>query len=198
MAAESGGSRPSHGTSPPRHERRRPGPARTWDSGTASVYRRRDKKLLWSANVPDYPHIIERAPGTGAAVVADRGKGPGGGDARGGSLHVLRSTGGHSGSLVRAGAPIPFHQAHGLLRDPRRERMWAAGGSGLGAYRIVMTASSARPVEDAARRLTGFHHPHGLQPDHQHPGRLLVTGTGGVYAVAPRRCGGRPCAHAGR
>ncbi|MFE1193578.1 hypothetical protein ACFW6E_12405 [Streptomyces olivaceoviridis] len=170
----------------------------TWDSGTASVYRRRDKKLLWSANVPDYPHAIERAAGTGVVVVAGRSKRPGGGDAKGGSLHVFRPTGGHSGSLVRAGAPIPFHQAHGLLRDPRLERMWAAGGFGLRAYRIVTTASSARPVEDAARRLTGFHHPHGLQPDHQHPGRPLVTDTGGVYAVAPRRCGGRPCAHAGR
>ncbi|MEV5385221.1 hypothetical protein [Streptomyces sp. NPDC052721] len=155
----------------------------TPDSGTASIYRRRDKKLLWSANVPDYPHAIERAPGTGVVVVAGRSKGPGGGNAKGGSLHVFRPTGSHSGSLVRAGAPIPFHQAHGLLWDPRLERMWAAGGSVLTAYRIVTTASSARLVEDTARRLTGFHHPHDLQPDHQHPGRLLVTDTNGVYAV---------------
>ncbi|MET8563150.1 hypothetical protein ABZV75_22100 [Streptomyces flaveolus] len=155
----------------------------TPDSGTASVYRRRDKKPLWSASVPHYPHAIERAPGTGVAVVAGGGKDPGGGNARGGSPHVFRPTGSPSGSLVRAGAPIPFHQAHGLLWDPRLERMRAAGGSVLTAYRIVTTASSAPPVEDTARRLTGFHHPHDLQPGHQHPGRLPVTDTNGVYAV---------------
>ncbi|MET9451503.1 hypothetical protein [Streptomyces cinerochromogenes] len=155
----------------------------TPDSGTASIYRRRDRKLLWSADIPNYPHAIERARGTGVVVVAGRSKGPGGGEARGGSLHVFRPTGSHSGSLVRAGSPVPFHQAHGLLWDPQLERMWAAGGSVLTAYRIVTTANSAKLVEDTARRLTGFHHPHDLQPDHQHPGRLLVTDTNGVYAV---------------
>ncbi|MCG0068268.1 hypothetical protein ACWDUC_02055 [Streptomyces tricolor] len=155
----------------------------TPDSGTASIYRRRDKKLLWSANVPNYPHAIERARGTGVVVVAGRSKGPGGGAAKGGSLHVFRPTGRHSGSLVRAGSPIPFHQAHGLLWDPQLERMWAAGGSVLTAYRIVTTAGSARLVEDTARRLTDFHRAHDLQPDHQRPGRLLVTDTNGVYAV---------------
>ncbi|MFF9086742.1 hypothetical protein ACF1BE_10075 [Streptomyces sp. NPDC014991] len=61
--------------------------------------------------------------------------------------------------------------------------MWAAGASVLTAYRIVTSAHSARLVEDTGRRLTGFHHPHDLQPDHQYPGRLLVTDTNGVYAV---------------
>ncbi|MCE0447813.1 hypothetical protein LT493_39495 [Streptomyces tricolor] len=153
----------------------------TPDSGTASIYRRRDKKLLWSANVPNYPHAIERARGTGVVVVAGRSKGPGGGAAKGGSLHVFRPTGRHSGSLVRAGSPIPFHQAHGLLWDPQLERMWAAGGSVLAAYRIVTTAGSARLVEDTARRLTDFHRAHDLQrgppaprpaPGHGHQRRL--------------------------
>ncbi|MFG2353374.1 hypothetical protein [Streptomyces sp. NPDC048521] len=155
----------------------------TPSSGTASIYRRRDKKLLWSANVPNYPHAIERAQGTGVVVVAGRSKGSGGGTAKGGSLHVFRPTGGAGGSLVRAGAPVPFFQAHGLLWDPQLERMWAAGGSVLTAYRIVTTRNSAKLVEDTGRRLTGFHHPHDLQPDHQRPGRLLVTDTNGVYAV---------------
>lgn len=155
----------------------------TASSGRASIYRRRDKKLLWSANIPNYPHCVERAEGTGVVVVAGRSRGAGGGTARGGSLHVFRPTSSHSSSLVSAGAPVPFFQAHGLLWDPQLERMWAAGGSVLTAYRIVTTANSAKLVEDTARRVTSFHHPHDLQPDHQHPGRLLVTDTNGVYAV---------------
>ncbi|MFJ9815613.1 hypothetical protein ACIRU3_10115 [Streptomyces sp. NPDC101151] len=73
--------------------------------------------------------------------------------------------------------------SHGLLRDPQLERMWAAGGSVLTAYRIVTTANSAKLVEDTARRLTTFHHPHDLQPDFRNPDRLLVTDTNVVHAV---------------
>ncbi|GGM11322.1 hypothetical protein GCM10010129_64180 [Streptomyces fumigatiscleroticus] len=152
-------------------------------SGTASIYRRGDKKKLWQANVPNYPHAIERARGTGVVVVAGRSHGSGGGSATGGSLHVFRPTDSHSGSLVRAGSPVPFHQAHGLLWDPELERMWVSGGKRLTAYRIVTTASSARLVEDTARRLDTFTRAHDVQPDHQRPGRLLVTDTYGVYAV---------------
>lgn len=152
-------------------------------SGTASIYRRSDKAKLWQANVPNYPHAIERARGTGVVVVAGRSHGSGGGTATGGSLHVFRPTNRHSSSLVRAGDPIPFHQAHGLLWDPQLERMWVAGGKRLTAYRIVTTGGTARLVEDTDRRLDTFTRAHDLQPDYQNPGRLLVTDTYGVYAV---------------
>jgi len=155
----------------------------TSTTGTASIYRRRDKKLLWSASVKNYPHSIERARGTGVVVVAGRSYGSGGGAATGGSLHVFRPANSHASSLVRAGSPVPFHQAHGLLWDPRLERMWVSGGKRLTAYRIVTTANSAKLVEDTARRLDVFTRAHDLQPDHQRPGRLLVTDTYGVYAV---------------
>lgn len=155
----------------------------TATSGTASIYRRSDKRKLWQANVPNYPHAIERARGTGVVVVAGRSHGSGGGAATGGSLRVFRPTNSHSSSLVKAGTPIPFHQAHGLLWDPQLERMWVAGGNRLTAYRIVTTGSSAKPVEDTARRLDRFTRAHDLQPDFQNPGRLLVTDTYGVYAV---------------
>ncbi|MEU6391081.1 hypothetical protein [Streptomyces sp. NPDC046939] len=151
------------------------------NSGTASIYRRRDKRKLWSANVPNYPHCIERARGTGVVVVAGRSRGSGGGSATGGSLHVFRPGNQHSSSLVKV-QTIPFHQAHGLLWDPSLDRMWAIGGSVLTAYRIVTTATSAKLVEDTARRIK-VTRGHDVQPDYSHPGRLLICETGGVYEV---------------
>ncbi|MCQ4209641.1 hypothetical protein [Streptomyces longispororuber] len=155
--------------------------AGTTTSGTASIYRRSDKQKLWSANVPNYPHCIERARGTGVVVVAGRSDGGSGGTATGGSLHVFRPQNKYSSSLVPA-QTIPFHQAHGLLWDPQLDRMWAIGGSVLTAYRIETTSTSAKLVEDTARRIT-VTRGHDVQPDYRDTGRLLICETGGVHAV---------------
>src|SRR5207244_2940679 len=112
--------------------------AGTQTSGKASIYRKGHwTRPLWSANIREYPHAIERAQGTGVVVVAARGygAGPGGnaGKAPGGKLYVFRPTSRYSKDLVFA-SKIPFHQAHGLLWDPQTEWMWAIGDQWLRAY----------------------------------------------------------------
>ncbi|MFI7499701.1 hypothetical protein ACIBVL_14625 [Streptomyces sp. NPDC049687] len=153
------------------------------DSGVASIRRRRDNKLLWSARLGTYLHGIERARGTGVVVVAGRSRGPApggdGGATTGGRIYVYRPTNSHSGSLVHA-QTFGFHQAHGVLWDPRLERMWIIGGSVLQAYRIVTTASSAKLVADPDRRVK-VTRGHDIQPDYTDPGKLLFTDTNGVY-----------------
>ncbi|GHF47177.1 hypothetical protein [Streptomyces griseosporeus] len=155
----------------------------TRDSGVASIRRRSDNKLLWSASLGTYLHSVERAPGTGVVVVAGRSRGPApggdGGATKGGRIYVYRPTDRSSRSLVKA-QQFDFHQAHGLLWDPQLERMWIIGGSVLQAYRIVTTASSAKLVADPGRRVK-VTRGHDLQPDYTSPGRLLFTDTNGVY-----------------
>ncbi|MFI9154026.1 hypothetical protein [Streptomyces sp. NPDC053367] len=156
----------------------------TRDGGVASIRRRSDNKLLWSASFGTYLHAVERARGTGVVVVAGRSRGPApggdGGATRGGKIYVYRPTDRYSRSLVKA-QQFDFHQAHGLLWDPQLERMWVIGGSVLQAYRIVTTASSARLVADPDRKVE-VTRGHDVQPDCTSPGRLLFTDTGGVYS----------------
>ncbi|MGC0328862.1 hypothetical protein RKD23_001852 [Streptomyces sp. SAI-170] len=154
------------------------------DSGVASIRRRSDNKLLWSASLGTYLHSVERARGTGVVVVAGRSRGPApggdGGATTGGKIYVYRPTDRYSRSLVKA-QQFDFHQAHGLLWDPQLERMWIIGGSVLQAYRIVTTASSAKLVADPERRVK-VTRGHDLQPDYTSAGRLLFTDTNGVYS----------------
>ncbi|MFE1310820.1 hypothetical protein [Streptomyces sp. NPDC058755] len=153
------------------------------DSGVASIRRRRDNELLWSARLDTYLHGIERARGTGVVVVAGRSRGPAphgdSGATPGGKIYVYRPTDRHSNSLVLA-QKFDFFQAHGVLWDPQLERMWVIGGSVLQAYRIVTTASSAKLVADPDHRVK-VTRGHDVQPDHTNPGRLLFTDTNGVY-----------------
>lgn len=153
-------------------------------SGRVTIYQRgkyRDRDGLWHADIREYPHSIERARGTGVVVVAARSYGAGGGSARGGKLYVFRPTNKHCSSLVPAQAPIPFHQAHGVLWDPQLERMWAIGGEWLVSYRIVTTRNSAKLVQDRAQKF--LKRGHDVQPDYDHPGRLLLSDSRvGVYS----------------
>jgi hypothetical protein len=142
-----------------------------------------DANIKWSLNPAGSGHPMEHrfrdTNGDGRILPAVTGTATSGMA----SLHVFRPTNSHSSSLVKSGSPIPFHQAHGLLWDPQLERMRVAGSKRLTAYRTVTTGSSATLVEDTARRLDPFTRAHDLKPDHQNPGRLLVTDTYGVYAV---------------
>ncbi|CAL9335757.1 hypothetical protein [Streptomyces sp. enrichment culture] len=156
----------------------------TRDGGVASIRRRSDNKLLWSASLGTYLHAIERAPGTGVVVVAGRSRGPApggdGGATPGGKIYVYRRTGSSSSTLVKA-QQFDFHQAHGVLWDPHLERMWIIGGSVLQAYRIVTTSTSAKLVADPERKIK-VTRGHDLQPDYTSPNRLLFTDTNGVYS----------------
>jgi len=156
--------------------------------GRVGIYRKRDKKLLWSHTVTNYPHSIERVPGCGAVIVA------GAGTARtdpnkprpNGSLQLYGPKDKHIASLgyIRSYA---LQEAHGVLWDPAYGLLWAIGRTEIRRYRVKGTYRHIYLEEvGAAQRIRISGNGHDLQPDYTDKHRLLLTDTNHVYSLDKR------------
>jgi hypothetical protein len=151
--------------------------------GRVGIYRKRDKKLLWSHAVTNYPHSIERVPGYGAVIVAGAGTARPAADKPrpNGSLHLYGPKDKHIASLGYIDS-YPLQEAHGVLWDPLYDVLWAIGRTEVRRYKIKGTyrGMSLKPY-GAAIRIGG--NGHDLQPDYTDKHRLLLTDTNHVYAL---------------
>ncbi|MER5783815.1 DUF6528 family protein [Streptomyces mobaraensis] len=154
--------------------------------GRAGIYRKSDKKLLWSVPVHNYPHSIELVRDNGAVVVAGAGtKRPDDGAPRpGGGLHLYTTGNGRVGSLAHV-ASYPLVEAHGVLWDPEYKLLWAIGRTEICRFRLVGSGSGVRLREEGRRVRIGGNG-HDLQPDYTDRHRLLLTDTHHVYALDKR------------
>ncbi|KUJ68514.1 hypothetical protein ACZ90_18170 [Streptomyces albus subsp. albus] len=156
--------------------------------GRVGIYRKRDRKRLWWDAVTNYPHSIERVPGSGAVIVAGAGTArPGPGKPRpNGSLRLYGPRDGHIASLgyIRS---YPLQEAHGVLWDPLYELLWAIGRTEVRRYRVKGSYRRIRLEEvGAAHRIRIRGNGHDLQPDYTDKHRLLLTDTNHVYALDKR------------
>ena len=153
--------------------------------GRVGIYRKRDKKLLWSHTVTNYPHSIERVPGCGAVIVA------GAGTARtdpnkprpNGSLHLYGPKDKHVASLgyIRSYA---LQEAHGVLWDPQYGLLWAIGRTEVRRYRVKGSYRHIWLEEvDATHRIRIPGNGHDLQPDYTDKHRLLLSDSNHVYTL---------------
>ncbi|MGW3493836.1 DUF6528 family protein [Streptomyces sp. NPDC001020] len=154
--------------------------------GRVGIYRKQDKKLLWSHAVTNYPHSIERVPGCGAVIVAGAGTARPAADKPrpNGSLHLYGPKDKHIASLgyIRSYA---LQEAHGVLWDPLYKLLWAIGRTEVRRYQVNGTyrGISLKQVATAIR-IAG--NGHDLQPDYTDKHRLLLTDTNHVYALDKR------------
>ncbi|MBZ4324313.1 hypothetical protein, partial [Streptomyces huiliensis] len=134
--------------------------------GRAGVYRKSDRKLLWSAPVKNYPHSIELLRDSGAVVVAGAGTArPSDGAPRpGGGLHLYTTRDGRVGSLAHV-TSYPLIEAHGVLWDPLYKLLWAIGRTEICRFRLVGSGAGVRLREEGHRIRIGGNG-HDLQPDY--------------------------------
>ncbi|WP_431045483.1 hypothetical protein ACQUSR_28615 [Streptomyces sp. P1-3] len=153
--------------------------------GRVGIYRKRDRKLLWSARVENYPHSIERVRGSGAVIVAGAGTRRRPGEPRpNGSLHLYGPKNGHISSLEHIKS-YRLLEAHGVLWDPLYQLLWAIGRTEIRRYRVVGSFRNLR-LEQVGRPITIRGNGHDLQPDYTDKHRLLLSDSRHVYTLDKR------------
>ncbi|GHF54239.1 hypothetical protein GCM10010218_39350 [Streptomyces mashuensis] len=156
--------------------------------GRAGIYRKKDKKLLWSVPVGNYPHSIELIRENGAVVVAGAGTKRPRPDAPRphGSIHLYTTRNGRIGTLSHV-TSYPLTEAHGVLWDPAYKLLWAIGRTEIRRYRLVGSGAGVRLREVGAdHRITIGGNGHDLQPDYTDKHRLLLTDSRHVYEMDKR------------
>lgn len=156
--------------------------------GRVGIFRKRDKKLLWSAAVTNYPHSIELVRDSGAVIVCGAGTArPAPGRPRpNGGIHLYGPKDGHVASLGHV-KTYPLTEAHGVLWDPAYQLLWVIGRTEVRRYKIVGTFRDVRLQEvDPGHRIHIGGNGHDLQPDFTDKHRLLLTDTKHVYELDKR------------
>ena len=113
----------------------------TFSHGAVALIRLEDKRVQFYANVGGNPHSADLLP-DGNIVTAS---------SEGGYLRVFRTA--EAFPEPASFWQVPLHDAHGVLWDAKRERVWALGGRELKRYRY--DSAKAELAEEAAFAVPG-------------------------------------------